>query len=786
MANDNTGQPLIPNALSGVQQVPTQGADTGTAPPPAAGGILAGTGLEALASAWFQNAVQVHSNSAVVQKSKAAQNDKAAQDATPVDTAKPAADPNTPAPAAGGGASGDTGPRPGSFGSKLSGAVGAAATGLGDAAHAQDTKGGWLSGVANTLNARNQRLEQAKKDDILMAKTQAETVALHRNAFRQSAADAEEFHKGNQHFNDIMDLNHNNSEASFDEVQKKMKDPKFAQEHYVREIASDPVSDANGSPKKDKYGNPVTTPRYTIIDKATKDGAPDDHAVDAAMSAHMENFYGTKVPVGTKLTTGQFVAMDTTMQADRMAVNHLNNGREKPLSADEIKTLRPALTDPTIQSAISHKPGDPYAGVQEQIAFGDQHIAQAKQAMADAQAQKNQPAYDWAKSQLADVTEEQQKLKDFSTDAFTNKQVTAYEKKQDESQDLAKKALENPKLMEGNTSAYKAVFTKIANDPKESPARQQDAKDMLGIVNDIQKDEITQSNAKAAGKKTAEEGYEGDPKAENPEAFLKSLKPEEQSVVTSIGTGKMELKRLEYLATKQPKTLEAVVKAYPDFDTSKIAGYRALVQNFTSGKTSIEIKSGGTAMGHLAELRDLNTPMSHVAHTPSWTAYQNKADTLATELAKFYGDATIPAIQSIKDTLTSTLPGNREAAITTQAQSMGDKLEAIDQQWKNGAPSEQYKPPAPQISPKQKAAYASLNPDYAAAHPEYGQYAAKPAAKSAGAPSTQGAPAGAVQRPADLPKATGAAPGPDGKTMYWHDAAGNSLRVVKPGELPNG
>jgi len=477
--NDNQ----IPSALAGVQQAPTQAADTqGTAPPasPAAvgGGILAGSGLDGIVAGYLQHITEVQANSPLGQQTKAIRDAKAAKDAAPVDTTKPAVDPDAPAPAPAGGDQ----PRPGSFGGKLSSAVGEVAAGFGDAAHAGDTKGGWLSGVANTLNARNQRLAQAKKDDVLMAKTQAETIALHRNAFRQSQADAEEFHKGNQHFNDIMDLNHNNVEASFDEVQKKMKDPKFAQEHYVREIASDPMSDANGKPQKDKYGNPVTTPRYTIIDKATKDGAPDDHAVDAAMSAHMENFYGTKMPVGTKLTTGQFVAMDTTMQADRMAVNHLNNGREKPLSADEIKTLRPALTDPTIQAAISHKPGDPYGGVQEQIANGNQHVAEYQKQMADAQAQKNQPAYDWAKSQLADVQEEHEKLKQFAADAFTEKQVNEYTKKSDDFgtmiADLQKKA----DGAHGEDAAGMAASVQARlDDPKAEYTDKQKA-EMKGII----------------------------------------------------------------------------------------------------------------------------------------------------------------------------------------------------------------------------------------------------------------------------------------------------------------
>jgi len=74
---------------------------------------------------------------------------------------------------------------------------------------------------------------------------------------------------------------------------------------------------------------------------------------------------------------------------------------------------------------------------------------------------------------------------------------------------------------------------------------------------------------------------------------------------------------------------------------------------------------------------------------------------------------TIPAIEHIKDTLTSTLPGNRLKAIQTQAQSMGDKLDSYETQWKNAAPSKAYYPQMPSISETAKEARAKLDPKYA-------------------------------------------------------------------------
>jgi hypothetical protein len=223
-------------------------------------------------------------------------------------------------------------------------------------------------------------------------------------------------------------------------------------------------------------------------------------------------------------------------------------------------------------------------------------------------------------------------------------------------------------------------------------------------------------------------------------AYLQSLPAPEQALVSEIGSGKIAPTRMDMLLSRNPKLVAEVALAYPEFDSSKAASYPATYKDFTAGKTSVALNAGGTALGHLKELQELNTAGSHIPHTPAWTKYQNKVDTVASELAKFYGDASIPAIASIKETLASTLPGNREAAIQTQAQSMGDKLDAYETEWKNAAPSKSYEAPMPFISDKAKAARAALDPNYAAAQKQNGG-GTSAAAPTVAAPA---APAGAT------------------------------------------
>jgi hypothetical protein len=183
-------------------------------------------------------------------------------------------------------------------------------------------------------------------------------------------------------------------------------------------------------------------------------------------------------------------------------------------------------------------------------------------------------------------------------------------------------------------------------------------------------------------------------------------------LIDAIGTGKVPMANLAYLVARKPEVLEQVERSYPDFDGSKVQGYLKTYQDFTSGKTAVALNSGGTALGHLQELQALNTPLSHIKGTPDYVAYHNKSATLSVELAKFYGDATVPAIQKIEDSLNSTLPGTRDAAIRTQAQSMGDKLDAYKTQWQNASPSSAYESKMPDISPAAQKARAALDPNY--------------------------------------------------------------------------
>jgi hypothetical protein len=194
--------------------------------------------------------------------------------------------------------------------------------------------------------------------------------------------------------------------------------------------------------------------------------------------------------------------------------------------------------------------------------------------------------------------------------------------------------------------------------------------------------------------------------------------PADPNLVAAIRQGKIAPERLGYLlGRKEGQALLAAVAADGVTDTSKLEAYPKVYQEFTSTKPNTagaQINSGATVLEHLDKLKALNTVESHIPHTPDYTAYKNQVDTLAPELAKFYGHSTDADIKSYKDTLMSTLPGNRLSAIETQAKSMGKKLDNFRQQWDNAAPSASYEAPMPGMSDQAKLARGRLDSDYGA------------------------------------------------------------------------
>lgn len=231
------------------------------------------------------------------------------------------------------------------------------------------------------------------------------------------------------------------------------------------------------------------------------------------------------------------------------------------------------------------------------------------------------------------------------------------------------------------------------------------------------KHNLTQAQTREANARSVEAGAQANrANAEAKKATaVKGLQPGESqdAVVDQIGRGQMPVGRMAYLLSRNQGLADAVAQRYPGFDGSKVDAYEAAYKKFTSGKEAEQLNAVGAVLPHLMELKQMNTVASHIPGTPDYNAYRTQAERVATELARFYGNETIPGIKANKDALVATLPGNRQAAIDTSVRALSDKLNSFEQQWRNAAPSAAYEAEMPQIPKAAKAARAALDPEYA-------------------------------------------------------------------------
>lgn len=706
----------------------------------------------AVAQAFLQHTTRIAQNSPIAQQTKAAEQQKAAAAAKPVDENKST-------------------PSPGSFGDKLSNAFDSVSANLGDVAHAHDTPGGWLSGAANVAKARTERLAQQKKDQQLLAKTQAETVALHRNIYQQDQAIRASAYKGNQDFVDTYKVNHDVEDGiTHDDLMKRATtDKDFANKFYVRATSEEPVLDANGEPKKDKDGNPVTTPLYTIVNKATKDGSKDDKSVTADMSGDIKKYLGLNYPPNTKLTADQFAAVNGQMNLTRNAVNVLASTNEKDYSDEQMKVLAPYLTDPTIQAAVSHVPGSAYAGLVQYSQNADAHIADLTQKMNAAKAANNQQAYDTAKTQIADLTDEKRKVDTFTAQAISPKQIERYDKEGDKQVAWVDKVLHDPSALSGDKASAIIPQLQTALQNEVDPGRRAKLTSALDTAKVARDNYFEDMSRKSKAEQAAKEG--------NPVTAGKML-----------AAGDVTLADLRTRGTTTDFIENAITEAKrvdPTYNAADEVNFEHVAKSPTSatffGSARSLMSKGGT-MDQLTEwgkkIPDNGLPTLNTIE--DWEKLKLGKGPLAGYAALVLG---------VADDYGKVMGGGtasdsaRDAALHlfAAAQTQEQRADAINATL--GAVGSQFD------------GRVGNNKFLAR---EYGDFVRSPLSpktenqlqqkindtktQPAGTPSTI---KNSVVRPKDVPTATGAAPDPRTGKMYWHDASGKVIREVKQGELPN-
>jgi hypothetical protein len=421
-----------------------------------------------------------------------------------------------------------------------------------------------------------------------------------------------------------------------------------------------PVFGADGKRVTDSNGVPLSQFTYSVVDGTTQAPLTQEKYDQFAKYGLMKAKEGFNLPEGATITSATLAMMNHKLDLIQQTQRELDDVHEQT-GGEKVDLAAKIKQDPTILSAIEKFHNDAAsADPNDQIKS----------------IQKNHPQ---AAGKMAEL---------FGADNL--------KKLQD------KKAAD---LAGAKTGAETAA--RLAAEAKTPEGQQKlENEKLTGEKDRLQIEDL----------KKKSEGFDAGDTSLTGEAYLNTLPAGSQSLVKELGTGKIALSRLDYLLTRKPEVLEAVSRAYPDFDSSKVQAYTNAVKEYTStknGTAGAQLNAGSTALKHMNELKELNTLESRIPGTKDYNRYNNKLDTLTGELATFYNlPKTDKSIQSMASTLGAF--ANRDAAITTQAQSMGDKFDSLEQTWKNAAPSKAYEAPMPYIDSVALKARAKLDPRYAA------------------------------------------------------------------------
>jgi len=375
------------------------------------------------------------------------------------------------------------------------------------------------------------------------------------------------------------------------------------------------------------------------------------------------------------------------------------------------------------------------------------------------------------------------------------------QKVQDAGQGIISGYINDPAKFEGKTEGILVAAQSVLKDPNATQDQKQQATQAINMAKDQARFEIEHaadketavSNAKTKAEETGSNGS-----TETGDAFLNTLPASRRSLIMGYIDGLSQWSpRLG--GSKYGQSLLRDIRQYdPDWDESKAPTYFDMRKKFTTGKEAQGINAANTAMHHLDLMwNNLNTATAgkvgqleqFLGANESGRAVANDAKAVAAELGRLYVGGVVgqKEEEDWKERLNPNQFGMTVDKLRDNVKEfirlLGGKLESWQSQWDDGVPSDAIHFQKGFISKENADTYQRITGEPVKIHDIQNKQSAPQSQAVTSNRVNLNAPAGSIQRPADLTNATGAAPASNGK-MYWHDASGKILREVKPGELP--
>jgi hypothetical protein len=479
---------------------------------------------------------------------------------------------------------------------------------------------------------------------------------------------------------------------------------------------------------KDANGQPLFRSTYTIVEPAG------DIKLSDKQADFIKSETGREIPAGTELPSVQFNSLWQQAQSAQTT----NAARDLALAKNSLEVHKAQVGKdaegmariPIVTNAINGhtaSPEDPYATVKAFDAIMNNPKLLNDPSMpanfAEAYAR-------WAGGD--DTGANFGKLRE--------KYAEAQAKNADTVGTMINDYMEHPDKISGHTPAVIAAADAILKDPTKAGTKQYlDAQRLKDQAQATQKFELDQEGAKEITKDEAKLKAQqrasavANPQGLTGEAFIRTLPVGRAATLRAFGTGAMVVNPSALERTDKGQAfLDDIYTAYPDLDTSKAPAYAKMRTNFSTGKEAQGINASNTVLHHLDRMNtNLDTATAGITGSMEQFIGTNEAGrrladdskAVSGELGKLYsgGVVTEGEMRDWEEKLNPKGFGMTVNKLRTNvkefAQLLGGKLEAFQDQWDDGVPSQYLSAPKSLASVDSQAAYKKITGKDLKVHP---------------------------------------------------------------------
>jgi hypothetical protein len=458
------------------------------------------------------------------------------------------------------------------------------------------------TGVARTLEARQQRLDQQKKEQTAEARAQRNEAMLTAKNNLEMTAQQARLDKDNQEMqNSIFASNNVAVKASEDrglkvtrdvpenEIIKQMNDYKNSDgSHWGDHFEAIPTGNTEINGKKVKM--------YSVVALTGEPVKVTDKEADFIKS------HGGPDLTGTTISNPQLVSARNAAQRWQESKQKIEDAIDHEITTEQHIALGSDLQSHAVVYALSSNPQDRIQGVTDGLKMANDHVAHAAQLLAAATKQGDPGAIQEAQQYQKQAQADQKSLQNVASFGFTKEDYAEH----------------NAMLRDAETARHNKADEQIKRLAALNPSGGAlgNIPQSEGMIKQIA--DLTAANPSGA-------------------AVLKSIKdPNLQSALMSVafGDGSVDLDRaFPNRITKgapgitMQQAIPIIKQINPNFSEQQYRATASAYKDATTGKTKDAVQQYNNFIQHSAEAVDVLTALKDGRGVNAWNTALNKAET---------------------------------------------------------------------------------------------------------------------------------------------------------------